>query len=239
MIIIPAIDIYDNKVVRLSKGDFKEVTFYNDSPLKQAKVFEEVGFKLIHIVDLEGSKTGKFTAMDIVNEIKSKTKLRIQFGGGIRDVKSASQLFEAGVDFAVIGSIVVKNPSEFKLIVDNHGSERVITAVDVQDEKVHISGWTEESDLSLYDLIDFCMNTGVRKFICTDISKDGTMKGLSTELYKKIKDQYPEIKLIASGGVKDIEEIKRLKELNPYAVVVGKAIYEEKIDLKELSELAL
>ena len=239
MIIIPAIDIYDNKVVRLSKGDFKQITFYNDSPLKQAKVFENAGFELIHIVDLEGSKTGKFTAMEIIKEIKSNTELKIQFGGGIRDVKSASQLFDAGVDFAVMGSIVVKNPPEFKLIVENHGSDKVITAVDVQDEKVHISGWTQESDLSLYDLIDFCMNTGVRKFICTDISKDGTLKGLSTELYKKIEDHYPEIQLIFSGGVKDIEEIKKIRELNPYAVVVGKAIYEEKIDLKELAQLAL
>ncbi|MEJ2494363.1 MAG: HisA/HisF-related TIM barrel protein [Ignavibacteriaceae bacterium] len=130
-------------------------------------------------------------------------------------------------------------PPEFKLIVENHGSDKVITAVDVQGEKVHISGWTQESDLSLYDLIDFCMNTGVRKFICTDISKDGTLKGLSTELYKIIEDHYPEIQLIFSGGVKDIEEIKKLRELNPYAVVVGKAIYEEKIDLKELAQLAL
>ncbi|OGU45814.1 MAG: 1-(5-phosphoribosyl)-5-[(5-phosphoribosylamino)methylideneamino]imidazole-4-carboxamide isomerase [Ignavibacteria bacterium GWB2_36_8] len=239
MIIIPAIDIYDDKVVRLSKGDFREVSFYNESPLKQAKIFEEVGFDLIHIVDLEGAKTRKFTAIDIIKEIKSETSLKIQFGGGIRDGKTAFQIFQAGIDYAVIGSLPVKNRDEFKLIVKQHSPDKIVTAVDVRDEKLYISGWTEEVDLSPYDLIDFCMEIGIRRFICTDIAKDGTMKGLSVELYEKIMRRYPEIKLIASGGVKDIEEIKKLKELNPYAVVVGKAIYEEKIDLKELSELAL
>ena len=125
------------------------------------------------------------------------------------------------------------------MIVEKHSPDNIITAVDLLDEKVQISGWTEEADLSPYALINFCMSIGIKKFICTDISKDGTLKGLNVELYKKIMNRYPDIKLIASGGVKDIEEVKKLKELNPYAVVVGKAIYEERIDLKELSELAL
>jgi phosphoribosylformimino-5-aminoimidazole carboxamide ribotide isomerase len=238
MIIIPAIDIYDNKVVRLSKGDFKEVSFYNESPVKQAKIFEEAGFNLIHIVDLEAAKTRKFTAIDIIKEIKNETNIKIQFGGGIKDIKTAIQIFQAGVDYAVIGSLAVKNREEFKMIVEKHSPDKIVTAVDMLDEKVQISGWTEEANLSPYDLIDFCMEIGIKKFICTDISKDGTMKGVNTNLYKKIMNRYPDIKLIASGGVKDTEEIKKLKELNPYAVVVGKAIYEEKIDLKELSELA-
>jgi phosphoribosylformimino-5-aminoimidazole carboxamide ribotide isomerase len=238
MLIIPAIDIYDNKVVRLSKGDFKEVSFYNESPLKQAKIFKDTGFDLIHVVDLTGAKTGKFTALDAVKEIKSQTGLNIQFGGGVRDGKTAFQIFQVGVDYAVIGSLAVKNRDEFKLIVNHHSPEKIVTAVDVMNEKVFISGWTEEVDLSPFNLIDFCMGLGIRKFICTDIAKDGTMKGLNIGLYEKILARYAEIKLIASGGVKNIEEIKKLKELNPYAVVVGKAIYEGKIDLKELSELA-
>lgn len=238
MLIIPAIDIYDNKVVRLSKGDFKEVSFYSESPLKQAKIFKDAGFDLIHVVDLTGARTGKFTALDTVKEIKSQTRLNIQFGGGIRDGKTAFQIFQAGVDYAIIGSLAVKNQDEFKLIVNHHSPEKIVTAVDVMNEKVFISGWTEEVDLSPFDLIDFCMGLGIRKFICTDIAKDGTMKGLNIGLYKKILERYAEIKLIASGGVKNIEEIKKLKELNPYAVVVGKAIYEGKIDLKELSEVA-
>jgi phosphoribosylformimino-5-aminoimidazole carboxamide ribotide isomerase len=239
MKIIPAIDIYDNKVVRLSKGDFKEVTFYNDSPLKQAKIFEDTGFELIHIVDLEGSKTGKFTALEIIKEIKSETDLQVQFGGGIRDAKTALQIFSAGVDYAVIGSLAVKNPDEFKLIVKNFTPDKIVTAVDVKDEMVQISGWTENVNLTFYNLIDFCMETGLRKFICTDISKDGTLEGLNIDLYENVLNRYSDIKLIASGGVKDIYEVKKLKVLNPYAVIIGKAIYEEKIDLKELSELAL
>ena len=239
MIIIPAIDIYDNKVVRLSKGDFKEVSFYNESPVKQAKIFEEVGFNLIHIVDLEAAKTRKFTTIDIIKEIKAETGIKIQFGGGIKDSKTAIQIFQAGVDYTVIGSLAVKNRNEFKTIVEKHSPDKIITAVDTLNEKVQISGWTEEADLSPYDLIDFCMRIGVKKFICTDISKDGTMKGLNVDLYKKIMNRYPDIKLIASGGVKDIEEVKKLRELNPFAVVIGKAIYEERIDLKELSEVAL
>jgi len=238
MIIIPAIDIYNNKVVRLSKGDFKEVSFYNESPVKQAKIFEDAGFDLIHIVDLEAAKTRKFTAINIIKEIKSQMDIKIQFGGGIKDSKTAIQIFQAGIDYAVIGSLAVKNREEFKMIAEKHSPDKIVTAVDVLDEKIQISGWTEEANLSPYDLIDFCMKIGIEKFICTDISKDGTMKGLNVELYKKIMNRYPGIKLIASGGVKDIDEVKKLKELNSYAVVVGKAIYEERIDLKELSELA-
>lgn len=239
MIIIPAIDIYDGKVVRLSKGDFKEVSFYHTNPIKQAKVFEDTGFKLVHIVDLEGAKSGKFTALNIIKEIKDKTKLKIQFGGGIRDGKTAAQVFDAGVDFAVIGSVAAKNRDEFKLIVEKYTPERIVVAADVMDQKIYITGWTEEASVSLNDLVNFCMNIGITKFICTDISKDGTMRGLNVELYKRLLSNFPEIELIASGGVKDINEIKQLKNINPYAVVVGKAIYEGKIDLKELSQLAL
>lgn len=239
MKIIPAIDIYDNKVVRLSKGDFKEISFYNESPFKQAKIFEEAGFELIHIVDLEASKTGKFTVLDIISRLKSETNLKIQFGGGIKDAKTALQIFEAGIDFAVIGSLAVKNQDEFKLVVENFTPEKIVTAVDVKDEKVQITGWTEETSLSVYQLIDFCMNIGVKKFICTDISKDGTLSGLNIKLYEKIISLYPEIELIASGGVRDIDDIKNLKKINPFAVVVGKAIYEEEINLKELAQLAM
>ena len=238
MKIIPAIDIYNGKVVRLSKGDFKEITFYKESPLNQAKIFEETGFSLIHVVDLEASKTGKFTMLDIIMQIKSETKLNIQFGGGIKDAKTAAQIFDAGIDYAVIGSLAVKNPDEFKLVVENFTPDKIITAIDVKDEKVQITGWTEESALSLFQLLESCLNIGIRKFICTDISKDGTLEGLNTELYKKVMSHDSKINLIASGGVKDIGDIKKLKELNPYAVVVGKAIYEEKIDLKELAQLA-
>jgi phosphoribosylformimino-5-aminoimidazole carboxamide ribotide isomerase len=239
MIIIPAIDIYDGKVVRLSKGDFKEVSFYHTNPVKQAKVFEDSGFELIHIVDLQGAKTGKFTALSIIKEIKEKTKLNVQFGGGIRDGKTAAQAFGAGIDFAVIGSVAAKNRDEFKLIVEKYTADKIVAAADVINEKVYIAGWTEEASVSLYNHINFCMDIGIKKFICTDISKDGTMKGLNEELYKNLLSNFPGIELIASGGVKDINEVTQLKKINPYAVVIGKAIYEGKIDLKELSKLAV
>jgi len=236
MKIIPAIDIYDEKVVRLSKGDFKEVSFYHKDPVRQAMIFREAGFDLIHIVDLEGAKTGKFKVLNIINEIKKRTGVKIQFGGGIRDGKTASQAFGAGIDFAVIGSISVKNQDEFKLIVEKYTPGKIITAADVIDENVYISGWREKASVSLNELIGFCIKLGIDKFICTDISQDGTLTGLNTGLYQKLMSQFPLIKIIASGGVKDIDEIKKVKKINPYAVVVGKAIYEGKIDLKELAE---
>ena len=238
MIIIPAIDIYDGKVVRLSKGDFKEVSFYHKNPVQQAQIFEEAGFNLIHIVDLEGAKTGKFKVLDIISEIKNKTKLSIQFGGGIRDGRTALQAFESGIDFAVIGSLAVKNRDEFKMIVEKFTAGKIVTAADVLNEKVYVSGWTEEASISLNDLIQYCLRLGIKKYICTDISQDGTLKGLNVDLYKKLLSTFPGIRIIASGGVKDMEEIKKISEVNPFAVVVGKAIYEGIIDLKELAGFA-
>ncbi len=239
MIIIPAIDIYDNKIVRLSKGDFDNVTYYKNSPLQQAKLYESLGFNLIHIVDLLGSKTGKLTVAELVKNIKSETKLKIEFGGGIRDVKTSAEIINSGVDYIILGSVSVKNKDEFNLIIKKHLPENIITAIDVQDEKLRISGWTEETTISLYSHIEYCKLLGINKFLCTDISKDGMLTGVNIDLYKKILIKYPGIKLIASGGVKDMSDIQKLNEIDIYAVVVGKAIYEDKIDLKELAQLAL
>ncbi|MEJ2105594.1 MAG: 1-(5-phosphoribosyl)-5-[(5-phosphoribosylamino)methylideneamino]imidazole-4-carboxamide isomerase, partial [Ignavibacteriaceae bacterium] len=227
MIIIPAIDIYDNQIVRLTKGDFDNITYYKNSPLQQAQLYESMGFDLIHIVDLLGSKTGKFTAVESVNKIKDYTKLQIEFGGGIRDVKTAAELFSAGVDYAIIGSLAIKNKNEFELIIKQNGADKIVAAIDVEDEKIKISGWTEETSISVYSHIEYCLSLGIQKFLCTDISKDGMLTGTNIELYKKILLKYPGIKLIASGGVKDINDIKALQEIEPYAVVVGKAIYED------------
>ncbi len=239
MLVIPAIDIYDNSIVRLSKGNFDNITYYKNSPIEQAKIYESLGFKLIHIVDLLGSKNGKITSLETIEEIKSETKLEIEFGGGIRDIKTVSTLFEAGVDFAIIGSLSVKNKPEFELIIKNHSSEKIIVSIDAMDENLKITGWTEDANISIYNHIEYCSNLGVKKFLCTDISKDGMLVGTNINLYKKIMNRYPKIQLIASGGIKDLDDIKKLNKINPYAVVVGKAIYEEKIDLKELAEFAL
>jgi phosphoribosylformimino-5-aminoimidazole carboxamide ribotide isomerase len=239
MLIIPSIDIYKNKLVRLSKGDFNNITFYSNSPFEQAELYDSLGFGLIHIVDLEGSKTGRFTANNFIKDIKNKTRLKIEFGGGIRNSEDVDELFSAGVDFAVIGSLSIKNRNEFEKILVKNPLEKIVAAADVKNEMIRISGWTERTEISIYSHIDYCINLGIKKFLVTDISKDGMLSGTNSPLYIKILEQFPIINLIASGGIKDIDDIKNLAEINPYGVVVGKAIYENKIDLKELAELAL
>jgi len=239
MLIIPSIDIFKNKIVRLEKGDFNNITYYSNSPCNQAKLYESLGFKLIHVIDLEGSKTGKFTATSSIKEIKESTNLKIEFGGGIRNSKNVDELLSTGIDYVVIGSLSIKNKDEFENIVKNNSSEKIIVAADVNDEMIKVSGWTEETDISIYSHIDFCKKLGINKFLVTDISRDGMLSGTNKLLYKKILNEQPQINLIASGGIKDLEEIKSLEEINPYGVIVGKAIYENKIDLKELAEFAL
>ncbi len=239
MLIIPAIDIYENKIVRLQKGDFGNITFYKNSPLEQAKLYENLGFKIIHIVDLAGSKSGKLTIAGVVEEIKKQTNLKIEFGGGVRDIKSAHSLFSIGIDYLVIGSLSLKNKREFEIIINNFSGEKIIAAIDSENELVKVSGWTEKTPTTVYEHIDYCRSAGVEKYLCTDISKDGTLEGTNIELYKKIMKAFPGINLIASGGIKDIDDIEKLRKINPYGVVVGKAIYENKINMKELAELAV
>lgn len=239
MLIIPAIDIYENSIVRLKRGNFDNITYYKNTPLQQAKIFESYGFSRIHIVDLLGSKNGKLTSIESIEKIKQETKLEIEFGGGIRDVKTVIELFNLGVDFVIIGSLPIKNKKEFELIIHNFSPDRIIAVIDSLNEMIKIGGWTEETKISIYDHIEYCTELGIKKFLCTDITKDGMLTGTNIALYKKIMTKYPAIDLIASGGVKDIDDIKKLNELNPYAVVVGKAIYEEKIDLTELAKVAV
>lgn len=239
MIIIPAIDLYQDSVVRLTKGDFDNITYYKNTPLEQAKLYESFGFTNVHLVDLLGSKTGKFASLESVKLIKAQTKLSIEFGGGVRDYKSVNELSSLGVNNVIIGSLSVNNKEEFELIVKDSSPGNIIVAVDILDEKVKVSGWTEETSVSVYDHIEYCNDLGIEKFLCTDISRDGMLSGANVELYEILMKRYPAIKLIASGGIKDIEDVKKAAGLNPYAVIVGKAIYEDKIDLKELSEIAL
>jgi phosphoribosylformimino-5-aminoimidazole carboxamide ribotide isomerase len=239
MIVIPSIDIYKNKIVRLLKGDYNNVIYYENSPLEQAKLYESFGFKLIHIVDLEGSKEGKFAAFDTVQKIKEETSLQIEFGGGVRNSKNADELFSAGIDYVVIGSLAVKNKNEFEKIVTKNSPEKIIAAADVKNEMIRISGWTEETKISIYSHINYCRNSGITKFLVTDISRDGMLSGTNVELYEKILKKNPGIKLIASGGIKDLDDVRNIKKINPYGVIIGKAIYENKIDLKELAEFAL
>lgn len=239
MIIIPAIDIFENKIVRLRKGSFGNITYYKNPPFNQVLDFNSAGFSHLHLVDLAGSKDGNISVFPLIKEIKENTNLHLQFGGGIRDVKTAAELVDAGVDNLIIGSMAVKNKPEFELIIRNIGSNKIIAAVDVIDENIKVSGWTEETSVSVYSHIDYCTNLGIDKFLCTDIKKDGMLTGYNLKLYEKILSRYNKIKLIASGGVKNIEDIKNSLSLGLYAAIVGRAIYDETISIKELADFAL
>jgi len=237
MLIIPAIDLYENKIVRLRKGDFNQVTFYDHTPLAQAKEFARYGFEWIHMVDLLGSKMGTISVEEVIRIVKEETNLKIEFGGGVRNSQMVSQLFEIGIDKIILGSISVNNKIEFENIVKNFPPQNFIVAVDARDEKLAVSGWTESTTISIYEQMEYCLQFGLTHFLCTDISKDGMLTGTNIDLYKKILAHFPTINLIASGGIKDLDDVKKVKEINPYGVVIGKAIYENKIDLRELAEI--
>ena len=237
MIAIPAIDILENKIVRLRKGDFNQVTFYERTPIEQVKLYESFGFEWVHIVDLAGSKDGKVNISELLNQIKTETKVKIEFGGGIRNKETVDHLFQLGVDRVIIGSLSVKNKQEFEKIVKSYPSEKFVVATDVQNGMIAVTGWLETSNVSLSSHIEYCFSLGINTFLCTDISKDGMLSGLNFEMYENLMREFPDINVIASGGVKDIEDIKETAKRNLYGAVIGKAIYENKIDLKELSEI--
>ncbi len=236
MLAIPAIDIYDGKVVRLLKGDFNQVKIYNDNPVETAKVYAQNLFPWIHIVDLSASVNGNITVKNILKELKDSTKLKIQFGGGIKSYEQAKSIIENGIDRIIIGSMSVSNKSEFEKTINDFGSEKIVAAIDVENEMVLIKGWTQNSNISLWDHIDYCLSIGVKYFLCTDITKDGTLRGPSTEFYMKISERFPHVNLIASGGIGSINDLTELEKINMYACVVGKAIYENKIKLEELKK---
>ncbi len=237
MKVIPAIDVYENKVVRLEKGDFNKVKVYADSAIEQSKIFNSHGFKYLHIVDLIGSKTGSINIKGVIKQIKSGTGLEIQFGGGIRNYETAKDLIDLGVSKIIIGSLSIINQNEFEKIISIAGADKIIIAADVINENIAVKGWTENSRKNLFEHIDYCVNLGIEEFLCTDISKDGMLSGTNLELYRRIMNQNSKIKLIASGGIKDIEDVKKVKEASIYGAVVGRAIYENKINLKELVKI--
>jgi phosphoribosylformimino-5-aminoimidazole carboxamide ribotide isomerase len=238
MLIIPAIDIYNKKTVRLSKGNFNEITYYPLSPLDQAKQFAQYGFKRIHIVDLPGSAKGEVTIIDILKSIKDETGIEIEFGGGIRSEKIIKTLKSVGIDKIIIGSLAVKEKQLFESILKSYGPDSFIVSADVNNKKIAVHGWTETTSVSLNEHIEYCSSVGIDQFLCTDISRDGMLQGTNTELYIEIMKDYKDIKLIASGGINNIQNVLTLKEMNIYGTIVGKAIYEGTINLEELSTLA-
>jgi phosphoribosylformimino-5-aminoimidazole carboxamide ribotide isomerase len=238
LLIIPAIDIYDKKTVRLSKGDYHDVTYYPLSPLEQAKKFAQYGFKRIHIVDLLGSAKGEVTIVDILKSIKDETGLELEFGGGIRSEDDVRLLNSIGIDRIIIGSLAVKEKQLFESILKSFPPSLFIISADVNNKKIAVHGWTETTAVSLNEHITYCLSVGIDQFLCTDISRDGMLQGTNNELYIEIMEDFNDIKLIASGGINNIQNIIALKELNIYGTVVGKAIYEKTISLEELSQLA-
>lgn len=239
MRIIPAIDIIEGKCVRLSKGDYSTKKIYNEDPLEVAKTFQDAGIKYLHLVDLDGAKSKHIVNYKILESIASKTNLKIDFGGGLKSDDDLRIAFECGASQITGGSIAVKSPEIFESWIKRYGNEKIILGADAQDEKVAISGWMEASKEELLPFIRSYRNKGISYVICTDISKDGMLEGPSFELYKKILKGVPDIKLIASGGISHFDELARLAEAGCEGTIIGKAIYEKRISLKQLEGFIL
>lgn len=239
MRIIPAIDIIEGKCVRLSKGDYDTKKVYNENPLEVAKAFEAHGIKYLHLVDLDGAKSKHIVNHKVLERIASKTNLKIDFGGGLKTDEDLHIAFESGANQITGGSIAVKDRDTFLGWIKKHGSEKIILGADAMDEKVAVSGWQEESEEELLPFVKSYQQEGIQYVICTDISKDGMLEGPSFELYQKIDEQVPQLKLIASGGISTFEELPRLAEIGCEGTIIGKAIYENRINLKELENYIL
>jgi phosphoribosylformimino-5-aminoimidazole carboxamide ribotide isomerase len=232
--LIPAIDIIDGKCVRLTKGDYTTQQTYNENPLEVAREFEANGINRLHLVDLDGAKKGHIVNYKVLEIIATKTRLTIDFGGGLKTSADLNIAFECGAQMVTGGSIAVKNPSEFEEWIHTFGPEKIILGSDAKDNKVAVSGWQENSNIDLFEFMDNYTKKGITQTICTDISKDGMLQGPAIELYSQILQQFPDLYLIASGGVSSISDIEKLHEANVPAVIFGKAFYEGKIKLKEL-----
>jgi len=239
MELIPAIDIIDGQCVRLTKGDYDQKTVYRDSPAEVAKEFEALGFKRLHVVDLDGAKSRHIVNSSVLRRITSETNLIVDFGGGIKTDDDIGKAFEAGAQMVTIGSIAVTYPELFASWLKKYGPERIILGADVRNGKISINGWKEDSTEDLLPFLQKYIDAGVRNVLCTEISKDGTLSGPAIGLYQQVMEAYPTLHLIASGGVSNIDDIRALDAAGIPAVVFGKAIYEGKINLKELIELPL
>lgn len=237
MKIIPAIDIIDGKCVRLSKGDYNSKKIYNENPLEVAKMFEYFGFEYLHMVDLDGAKSSKVINIKVLEKVTSATKLKVDFGGGIKTNEDLKKVFENGAEQVTVGSVAVKDPELLSDWIQVYGAEKIILGADVKDLFIATNGWLETSTLSLFDFLETYYQKGIRNVLCTDISKDGMLEGPAFELYSSIMKKFKDLDLIASGGISCIEDVKRLKSEGIPSVVIGKAIYENKIDLNELSKI--
>ncbi len=232
--LIPAIDIINGQCVRLTKGDYDQNTVYRDSPAEVACEFEKIGFQRLHVVDLDGAKSKHIVNSDVLRHITTEAHLKVDFGGGIKTDADIETAFANGAQMVTVGSIAVTNPDLFISWMEKYGAERMILGADVRNGKISINGWKEDSQEDLLPFLRKYIEAGVRTVLCTEISKDGTLQGPAIDLYRQVMDTYPELHLIASGGVSSLTDIQALDKAGIPAVVFGKAIYEGKINLKEL-----
>ncbi|MBT8219166.1 MAG: 1-(5-phosphoribosyl)-5-[(5-phosphoribosylamino)methylideneamino]imidazole-4-carboxamide isomerase [Bacteroidia bacterium] len=236
MIIIPAIDIIDGQCVRLSKGDYGTKKVYDSNPVEVALRFEDAGITHLHVVDLDGAKAGRLINSKVLQSICNSTKLKVDFGGGVRKLETAKEVIALGASQVTGGSIAVREQDHFLEWISELGTEAVILGADAKDRKIAISGWEEGSDQDVIEFIDFYHQRGIKYVISTDISRDGMLTGPSIELYTEIINTFPEINVIASGGIADIDDIYQLRDLGCYGAITGKAIYEGNITMDDLIE---
>lgn len=237
--LIPAIDIIEGKCVRLSQGNYSSKTVYSENPLEVAQRFQDVGIGRLHLVDLDGAASNHIVNYKILEQIASHTDLVIDFGGGLKSDEDLRIAFECGATMVTGGSIAVKDPDIFKSWLRKYGSERIILGADVRDGKIAVHGWKEESELELLPFVGGFMEEGIDKVICTDIQRDGMLQGPATKLYQEILDKYSDLFLIASGGVRDMDDILHLQEAGIPAVIFGKALYEGYITVKDLERFII
>ncbi|WP_333809848.1 1-(5-phosphoribosyl)-5-[(5-phosphoribosylamino)methylideneamino]imidazole-4-carboxamide isomerase [Flavobacterium sp.] len=239
MRIIPAIDIIEGKCVRLSKGDYETKKIYNENPLEVAKSFEAHGIQYLHLVDLDGAKSSRIVNYKVLEQIASKTSLKIDFGGGLKSDADLKIAFENGANQITGGSIAIKQPEVFKNWIQQYGADKIILGADAMNEKIAISGWLEESKEEVIPFIQSYQQEGIQYVICTDISKDGMLEGPSFDLYQRILEQTKDLKIIASGGISTFDELPKLAKLGCEGTIIGKAIYEGRITLKQLENYIL
>lgn len=231
MLIFPAIDLYGGKAVRLYKGDYNQMTVYSDDPVSVARDFEEKGAEWVHLVDLEGAKNGTTPNIEVVRAIASNTSLSCEIGGGIRDMATVERYFDAGVERVILGTAAVTDEGFLAAAIAKYG-ERIAVGADIKDGKIAIKGWIEKSDIDAYDFCEKMQKIGVKTIICTDISKDGAMKGANHELYRVLSEKY-DMQLVASGGVSSMDDVEKLAALDIYGAIIGKAYYTGAIELEE------
>ena len=236
MQLIPAIDIINGKCVRLTQGDYNQKKEYAENPAAVAKTFEEAGIQKLHVVDLEGAKASKPVNLDSLRAITTETNLSVDFGGGVKSNEAIEAVFEAGAQQITAGSIAVKQPELVTDWIAQYGAEKIILGADVIGEQIATHGWQENSGVVLFNFLEQFVKQSIEYCICTDVSKDGLLQGPAFDLYARIMKEFPDLKLIASGGVSKLGDLKQLAELGVYGTIVGKAFYEGRISLEELAQ---